>query len=141
MHIDRAEHLVATDPVHKLLRIASAAHADAIRQRKAMEIVAQTCRTDEGQCRIRLNDLRREIDRLQRSDLARLDRCQHDDDAVCAANSLASPPQRRKAYAVDPLGKPATSQSGPLTPAAKPPPLGQILQHVTNLGSLIDATV
>ena len=133
-------------PVDWMIRVHAASLALAARRREqsAAGRAGEPC--DTRQCRLVVNALQREIDRLRRG-VDCVDLCAgrlRPPPAECASGvedripgGPTSPPAVRKAYAPDPLGKPA--------PAAKmppPPPLRIIFldnfYHITNLGTLLD---
>ena len=95
---------------------------------------------DPRQCRILLNDARRTIDHLRRG----IDHIRKPDQRVIVE---VQPPQldpptalppARKAYAVDPVGKPTVPRPAPPAP---PPESGATIVsslRVTNVGELLD---
>jgi hypothetical protein len=105
---------------------------------------------DAGQCRIWLNECRREIDRLRMGLDVRPERAPVDGakapvspylgfDAPCGEQreSLSDPPKEPKLYAVEPLSAmPDRRHPGPV----EQPPRIHVLNHyhVTNLGTLLD---
>jgi hypothetical protein len=121
--------------------LALAAHR---RSRASMEQAGEPC--DSRQCRLIINDLQREIDRLRRGfDCVDLYRPRRRSRALEGLEGTRDrcpelPPSgsaARKAYAPAPLGKPSP---GPELPP--PPPLRIIFldnfYHITNLGTLLD---
>ncbi len=95
---------------------------------------------DPRQCRILLNAARRTIDHLRRG----FDRIGKPDQRVIVE---AQPPQldpptalppERKAYAVDPVGKPTVPRPAPPPPPPEPGATIVSGQHVTNSGTLLD---
>jgi hypothetical protein len=129
-----------------MIRVHAASLALAARRREQ----SAACRTgepcDARQCRLVVNALQREIDRLRRGvdcvDLcpgrlrpAPAERGAGVEDRI--PDGPSSPPAARKAYAPDPLGKPAPAPEVP-----PPPPLRIIsldnFYHITNLGTLLD---
>ncbi len=137
----------AADPVHRLVLLTQASFETARRFSRAREITAEPGRCDPRLCRIRLHPTEREISHL-RDELARLARPPIRDvfepsRRLLALDQppdpLASPPTERKAYAPDPIGKPAE-------PRAVPPDVAESLHlinylRITNEGSLIDLLV
>ncbi len=92
---------------------------------------------DPRQCRILLNDARRTIDHLRRG----IDHIGKPDQRVIVEvqppqhDPPATLPPARKAYAVDPIGKPTVHR-----PAPPPEPGATIVSglRVTNVGELLD---
>ncbi|UCD75702.1 MAG: hypothetical protein JSV91_02070 [Phycisphaerales bacterium] len=156
MNAENRCNAVCSDPGDRVIRLHAASLAKAAEARRAANDVAAagSCRwMDAGQCRILLNEARREIDRLRRgedrADLsltawrireleAELAARRQDDDENMAPDPSASPPKQRMAYANDPIGKiPPPEAKVPSPPA----PTIEIASyfHVTNLGTLLDA--
>ena len=137
----------AADPVHRLVRLTQASLETARRYSRAREITAEPGRCDPRLCRIRLHPTERQISHL-RHELARLARPPIRDvfepshrllELDQPPDPLSSPPTKRKAYAPDPIGKPAP-------PHATPPDVAESLHlinylRITNEGSLIDLLV
>ncbi len=110
------------------------ARADAMRDRPDRETAAALDECDARRCRLLLGVARRELERLRRPPLEPVDTFERGADRP--PDLLAAPPQERKAYAPDPLGKPTP-------PGETPPQAAEVLEavnhfHVTNLGTLLD---
>ena len=92
---------------------------------------------DPRQCRILLNDARRQIDRLRRGidHIGKPDRRAVVEVQLPEHEPPATSPPPRKAYAVDPVGKPNVPR-----PAPPPEPGAMIVSglRVTNVGTLLD---
>ncbi len=137
----------AADPGHRLVQLTQASLETARRFSRAREITAEPGRCDPRLCRIRLHPTEREISHL-RHELARLVRPPIRDvfepsrrlpEPDRPPDPLSSPPTKRKAYAPDPIGKPAE-------PREVPPDVAETLHlinyiRITNEGSLIDLLV
>jgi phage-related baseplate assembly protein len=142
---------IATDPTARLLRFVASSLARSARLREAARAVeaAARCDASSGQCRILLDAAQREIDRLRRgTDCVQITSSQTSDKPFApriveapAVDSHATPPQQRKAYAVDPLGRWLQSPSHDAAPPFPAPPLGLLLLQITNLGTLLDVLV
>jgi hypothetical protein len=133
-------------PVDRMIRVHAASVARAARCRRESAIAGAPGPSDARRCRIVVNALRREIDRLRRG-IDRVDLCGAATRArECFAAPAAgrnpcgppaSPPPARKGYAPDPLGKVREAAAIPPPP---PPPVISIDNycHITNLGTLLD---
>lgn len=142
------------DPVHRLIRLTQASLETARRFSRAREITAEPDRCDPRLCRIRLYPTEREISHL-RHELARLARPPIRDvfepsrrlpepsrrlpEPDRLPDPLSSPPTKRKAYAPDPIGKPAQPRATPPDPAETLHLINYF--RITNEGSLIDLLV
>jgi hypothetical protein len=138
---------VAADPVDRLIRLTQASLETARRFSRAREITAEPGRCDPRLCRIRLHPTEREISHL-RAELARLARPPIRDvfepsrrlpEPDRPPDPLSSPPTERKAYAPDPIGKPAPPRDTPPDPAETLHLINYF--RITNEGSLIDLLV
>ena len=137
----------AADPVHRLVLLTQASLETARSFNRAREITAEPGRCEPGLHGIRLHVTEREISHL-RHELARLARPPIRDvfepsrrfpEPDQPPDPLSSPPTKRKAYAPDPIGKPAP-------PREVPPDVAETLHlinyfRITNEGSLIDLLV
>ncbi len=137
----------AADPVHRLVLLTQASLDTARRFNRAREITAEPGRCDPRLCRIRLHPTEREISRF-RQELAQAVRPPIRDvfepsrgllELDQPPNPLASPPTERKAYAPDPIGKPAQRRDTPPDPAETLHLINYF--RITNEGSLIDLLV
>ncbi len=138
---------VAADPVHRLVQLTQVSLETARRFNRAREITAEPGRFDPRLCRIRLHPTEREISRF-RQEMAHVIRPPIRDvfepsrrlpEPDRPPDPLSSPPTKRKAYAPDPIGKPAQ-------PRETPPDVAESLHlinyfRITNEGSLIDLLV
>lgn len=137
----RCEH-----PVDRMIRVHAASQALAARNREQSAAGRASEPRDARQCRLVVNALKREIDRLRRGiDCVEIGDARLRSRPVDCEMGLearlpdmpTSPPAARKAYAPDPLGKPAPA------PEMPPPPPLRIISldnhyHITNLGTLLD---
>jgi len=136
----------AGHPVDRMIRVHAASMARAACFRRESAIAGEHKPSDARQCRIVVNALRREIDRLRRG-IDRVDirgAVTRARECIAASDAgrdpcgpPASPPPTRKAYAPDPLGKVRESAAIP------PPPPPRVISidnyyHITNLGTLLD---
>ncbi len=138
---------VTADPVDRLIRLTQASLETARRFSRAREITAEPGRCDPRLCRIRLHPTERELSHL-RHELARLARPPIRDvfepsrrfpEPDRPPDPLSSPPTKRKAYAPDPIGKPAQRRATPPDPAETLHLINYF--RITNEGSLIDLLV
>jgi hypothetical protein len=144
VRIENRSPSIAADPFKRLILV----HAENLAEARSRQLPApahRCCESDAGQCRIIVNALRREIDRLMRGiDRHRIDSLLVNREITAHAqnHSQSSAPtsvQRaaRPPYAVSPIGacSDISSDANVLTQtqiiAARP--------MVTNLGTLLDA--
>ncbi len=147
MEMENRFTVVPADPVVRLIRLTQASLETARRFSRAREITAEPDRCDPRLCRIRLYPTEREISHL-RHELARLARPPIRDvfepsrrfpEPDRPPDPLSSPPTKRKAYAPDPIGKPAPRRDTPPDPAETLHLINYF--RITNEGSLIDLLV
>ena len=144
MGIESSFSAFADDPIGRLIRVHAASIAHAARYEGRRSRDADGAASDAGQCRIIVNDLQREIDRLRRGldcvdvRLTAEPTAAADDNGLPSAggDSYAVRSAGRKGYAPDPLGK-APPPSEDASPAPRPRPLANHF-HVTNVGTLLD---
>lgn len=128
--------VIGSDPGHRLIHVHRASLAFTPASRHADD-AAPACReSDAGQCRIVVNALRREIDRLARGfGPVPLNACWSKDSRDnCPIDELASPPDRTKHER--PIIDRTTTIVRPAAPP--PPPLIVLPLLTTNTGGLID---
>ena len=141
---------IAIDPAQRMIRVHAKSLKHAHHHHHACCPPLPECPpTDVGQCRIVVNALRREIDRLLRG-IDRFDRYipvtlqtspkwAHRGEGNSEMSQIAGPNQRRKLYAPAPLGQ-------PLAPAPLPGtqiPGATIISapRITNLGTQLDVLI
>jgi len=146
VEIGSPSNAMAEHPVDRMIRVHAASMARAARCLCESATARENKPSDARQCRIVVNALRREIDRLRRG-IDRVDvrgavtRARECIAARDAGRDPCGPPSSmpptRKTYGPDPLGKVKEAAAIP------PPPPPRVISidnyyHITNLGTLLD---
>ncbi len=137
---------VADGPVGRMIGIHAASVGESSRCRATERRSEVDEPTDHGRCRIAVNALRREIDRLRRGmDCAELSPrevvevpCDGEaDDVMGSEDGLASPAVGRMSYGVSPIGRVPKPEEALDPPREAHVPI-MVNYHITNIGTLLD---